>query len=96
MTEVEKYFSEIDTNSAEETKIHDQKNSQLCHSFAVISGLRYIVRNFLKSEEVNDDVLNMMKDNRESSFYKTLATFLGCVNPRSFDEVFQEQVSNNC
>ena len=95
LTDVEKFFSEITVSNAE-TKFHDQKDTNLCHSYAVMSGLRHLLRQFLTVKTQDTDVLKTtiqsMNQTGNSSFYRMLAVFIGCINPRSFAELFKVMV----
>ena len=95
MTQVEKYLTFINTSNTtvNETRIHDQKDTNLCHSYATIKGFRQILRYFLRTKisvvSLRDSAMDSMRDNKPSSFNKMLAVFVGCINPRSFDQLFK-------
>ena len=58
MADIEIYLTSIGTSfvtNPDGTHIHDQKMSSLCHSYAVISGLRKILRKFLENERSSVD-----------------------------------------
>ena len=89
---VRKFFSE-ETTKNEVTNFHNQNSTNLCHSFSLMSGFRLILRYFFETEisdpATRDSILEMFKPDQESNFYRMLAVFNGCVNPRSFDELFK-------
>ena len=97
LTEVEKFFSQITVNN-DLTKIHNQKHTNLCHSYSVISGLRLVLRNFLTRKIQDASLLDVLLEDFEpkkgSSFYKMLAVFIGSVNPRAFDGLFKKSAIN--
>ena len=80
------------------TKFHDQGDTNLCHSYAVLSGFRIILQNFFRTEiqdtATRDAVLKNFKPTEHSNFYKMMAVFIGCINPRSFDGLFKVRVEN--
>ena len=92
LTEVDKFFSAIG-QSDERTKVHDQKDTNLCHSYALMSALRMILTKLFE-EKIQDsakrnELLDSLKQKKQSSFYKMLAVFIGSINPRTFDSMFE-------
>ena len=68
------------------TNHHDQHNSNLCHSYSVISAFRQALIQLLKTFK-NPKVKNIIQrinGNEQFSFNRMLSIFLGCVNPRSY------------
>ena len=88
LADLENYFSTVNTSGMSDTKFHDQENTNLCHSYSLMSGFRHILRQLLKNKN-QQNAIEMMKEDRDCSFYRFLAVFLGCINPRSFDELFK-------
>ena len=91
LADVKLFFTKFNTSAILQTKFHDQKDTDLCHSYSVMSGLRHIIRQILLNKNLNS-VVDLMEEGRECSFYRFLAVFIGCVNPRSFDELFKARV----
>merc|ERR1712176_178776 len=50
------------------------------------TGISTKIYNLMK----NNSVADMMNDGQECSFYRFLAVFIGCINPRSFEELFKD------
>ena len=74
--------------SAGRTHFHDQKDSQLCHSFAVVSAVRQALLKFLKNLLTDEQFKIIGKEiaftNGKYSFRLFLVNFVGNVNPRSY------------
>ena len=74
--------------SAGRTHFHDQKDSQLCHSFAVVSAVRQALLKFLKNMLTDEQFKIIEKEisdsNGKYSFRLFLVNFVGNVNPRSY------------
>jgi len=71
------------------THFHDQKNSELCHTFATLSALRQAILKFLKnftSEKVATIEQEIYNPNGVYSYKIFLANFVGNVNPRSYQD----------
>ena len=74
------------------TMVHDQHSTNLCHSFATMSGFRQILLNFAEkakseigsNEAGCQEVIDGINTKGEFSFNRMLAVFLGCVSPRSY------------
>ena len=120
MTEVQNYLTKFGTKfnpNTEGTHIHNQKNTNLCHSYATISGLRHLLRKFLdekiRQNKSNKSLLNQMtcqlmkvssersfksarnamNEKSDCSFNHMLSVFVGCVSPRSFNDLFKERLT---
>ena len=95
MTELENYLTKIGTSfvvNTDGTHIHDQKRTNLCHSYSTISGLKQLMRKFLENE-VSDIsarklVLKSMNERGDCSFNRMLSVFVSCVSPRTFEDLF--------
>ena len=74
--------SELDTNA----ELYSEEYPNLSHSYSVIQSVQLALLELLaeKKEEISD-----VKNDRY--FYKMLAVFMGCVNPRSFYDTAQKQ-----
>ena len=94
LTDVEKFFSQTTCN--DQTKFHNQKNTNLCHSYSTMSALRFVLGKFfvgkIKNKTLLTSVLKTLKPRKKSSFYKMLAVFIGCINPRTFESMFKNGV----
>ena len=75
------------------TDFHVQKESNLCHSFAILSAFRKCLIIFIKIISKNDPSKKVMcdylikeieKPDGEFSYQKFFKIFISCVNPRSF------------
>ena len=81
-----------DNFSLGRTKFHNQGESQLCHSFATMSGLRHSLLELVEEKRKNNypgEKYKMIKNeiitsSGEYSFRMFLINFLGNVNPRSY------------
>ena len=78
-----------DNLSGNRTYFHNQKESQLCHSFAAVSALRQALLKFLKKFVTADEKLATIEKEIENSdgkysFKMFLVNFVGNVNPRSY------------
>ena len=78
-----------DNFSGNRTQLHNQKDSQLCHSFAVVSALRTALLNVIKNLNLTDEKRKQIQDKicdpkSEWSFKMFLVNFVGNVNPRSY------------
>ena len=93
LTQVEKFFSKVTANP-QQTKFHNQKDSLLCHSYSIMSGIRYILTELFKSNITDSllltNVMDTMKPGGGSSFYRMIAVFIGSISPRIFDSLFPQ------
>jgi len=77
-----------DNLSGNRTYFHNQKESQLCHSFAAVSALRQALLKFLKNFATNEKLATIENEieklDGKYSFKIFLVNFVGNVNPRSY------------
>ena len=77
------------------TRIHSQGDSQLCHSFAIVSALRQALMQFLKTlssiapETIKDIEEQITTTDGKYCFRLFLVNFIGNVNPRSYQGLFK-------
>ena len=67
------------------TCVHDQRKTNLCHSFAIISCLRHLMGTFFRKlkKKSSDEIKKIIAEN--TTFEQMLAIFIACVSPRSMD-----------
>jgi len=79
-------------------RVHDQRQTNLCASFAGTSTLRGAAKRFLRSEgkplqQISDDLEAVQGD---FTFNKMLTLLTGCVAPRSLDGLDAVFYCQNC
>ena len=92
------------TYTSNPTDFHLQKESNLCHSFAILSVFRHCLILFMKSNPSKniisklkvkfnaiDIIREMKKPYGEYSYEKFMKIFVACVNPRSFQGVSSQR-----
>ena len=96
MTQIENHFTAVqaitDGQATGVTMVHDQHFTNLCHSFATMSGFRGVLLNLAKSVQNEfganmvdcQEVIEEINKTGAFSFNHMLAVFLGCVSPRSY------------
>ena len=111
LTSIGQYLSTAGYHTnAIDTKIHDQFDSMLCHSYATTSAFRQVIRNLLldpltsPTQKFFSKLQRMVslkkqmdqKDLLESdfSFHRLLTAFVTGVNPRSFGGLNTRQSAN--
>ena len=77
-----------------DTTFHDQFDTHLCHSYAIVSAFRQVIRTFLSGAlSVRPPIKKLKLSNNKSindkdigdfSFHRVLTAFVMGVNPRSF------------
>ena len=84
-----------------ETTFHDQSDSYLCHSYAIISAFRQVIRQFFSSPLAGSNPIKQTKFtkrinlmNKNFSFHRLLTAFVTGVNPRSFTGLITRQSAN--
>ena len=94
MTRIEQFLStsHYEANVLD-TTFHDQFDTHLCHSYAIVSAFRQLIRTFLwfplstllsiKQVKLLYEAIND-KDIVDFSFHRVLTAFVMGVNPRSF------------
>ena len=77
------------TNSLQ-TNFHYQGDSSLCYGFAIISCLRHVILQFVKSSNVSKKIKNEIVNacQQNGNYHKSLAIWVGNVCPRSFEGLF--------
>ena len=80
-----------------DTKLHDQKDTNLCAYFATMSALRHQLRKVVGKEksggyefsELEIDEYLERRDKDEKRFERDLAVMIGCVCPRALSARFK-------
>ena len=66
------------------TKLHDQKDTNLCAYFATMSALRHQLRKAIGNEKSGSETFDLnVKDRGFKRFEQDLAVMIGCVCPRA-------------
>ena len=102
LTNIEQFLSAADSQKdAMETTFHDQSDSYLCHSYAIISAFRQVIRQFFSSPLAGSNPIKQTKFtkrinlmNKNFSFHRLLTAFVTGVNPRSFTGLITRQSAN--
>ena len=108
MTDLQNYLTPVNPSfitTDDDTHIHNQKTTNLCHSYATISGLRKLLRKFLDdqlpmmsllflSDESSflESAREAMNEKGDCSFNHMISVFVGCVSPRSFNDLFKDRL----
>ena len=75
------------------TKLHDQKDTNLCAYFVTMSALRHQLRNVVGNEKTRNglEIEKYLKehDRKEKRFERDLAVMIGCVCPRALSARFK-------
>mgnify|MGYP000381406996 CR=1 FL=1 len=67
-------------------RVHDQRLTNLCVSYSIVSTLRGAATNHLTDKGINqNEIRNDLENVAQFSFTKMLTLFTGCVSPRSLD-----------
>ena len=79
-----KFLSLSTSSEYEMGQFHDQKDTYLCHSYAVLTALEFLLDDFITSQKNKKEEILRKAMKTRTKFNCSMAVFLGCISPRSF------------